>query len=102
MVEPEIGPESHSKASAWYGEVQESLIRLSAETETMTTSKPTYRLSNATNPDLVGLYQIKMFELLSDRPLPLKEEARRTAELDSIWLQLDYDDQDFLDTIPRN
>lgn len=68
----------------------------------MSALKPTHRLINAGNPSLVGLYQIKMFELLADRPLPMNEEARRTAELDSIWLQLDYDDQDFLDTIPRN
>lgn len=50
---------------------------------------------------LVGLYQTKVFELLMDRPLPPEEEDRRRRELESTWLQLDYDDQDFADTIPK-
>lgn len=54
------------------------------------------------NPMLVGLYQTKRFELLVDSPLPPDEELRRRIELNSLWLQLDYDDCDFADTIPRS
>lgn len=52
------------------------------------------------NPALVGLYQAKRFDLMVDSPLPADEEKRRRLELDSLWLQLDYDDRDFADTIP--
>lgn len=52
------------------------------------------------NPGLFGLYASKRFEYILDQPLPQKEEARRFSELNSMWLQLDYDDQDFTDTLP--
>jgi hypothetical protein len=53
------------------------------------------------HPGLFGLYVTKRFEYIIDRPLPLVEEERRAAELESLWLQLDYEDQDFADTLPR-
>lgn len=53
------------------------------------------------NPGLFGLYTTKRFEYILDQPLPQTEEARRASELNSMWLQLDYDDQDLAETIPR-